>query len=240
MDAMQVFSNMDEGTTPVSGRVALRQLPSLRFSLQTPGGSRRDAAESYIRARFAARHGARISHFLPNLITLGNDSRYCAAVGLASAASGPVFAETYLDAPVERLIAQATGATVERRDILEIGNLVSTWKGSSLLIFVFLTELIARLGHRWVLFTATREVEALLARLQYAPVVLAAADPARLPDGGTSWGTYYERQPRVMFGDVPPAVASARQDLLYRMAARAISGQVERVCAEFHRRNPQG
>jgi hypothetical protein len=237
---MQVMSNTEQYASPMSGRVALSQLPSLRFSLQAVGDAQRDAAERYIQARFAARHGARISHFLPNLITLGNERNYCAAVGLASAASGPLFAETYLDAPVERLIAQASGEAVVRGDILEIGNLVSTWKGSSLLLFVFLTELIARLGQRWVLFTATREVEALLSRLKYAPVVLAPADPARLPDGGASWGTYYQRQPRVMFGEVAPAVASARRDLLYRLVARAISAPVERVCADLRLRIPQG
>jgi hypothetical protein len=237
---MQAMPSTSQQAAPVAGRVALRQLPSLRFSLQAPGGARREAAEAYIRGRFAARHGARIAHFLPNLITLGNGEHYCGAVGLATAASGPLFAETYLDAPIEQLIEHATGTPVARREILEIGNLVSTWKGSSLLLFVFLTEVIARLGHRWVLFTATREVEALLGRLKYAPVVLADADPSRLPDGGASWGSYYQRRPRVMFGDVPPAVASARKDVLYRVVARAIAGQVDRVCAEFRLRNPAG
>ena len=219
-------------------RFGLHHLPSLRFALQAPDGPRRTAAENYIRERFAARHGARIRHFLPNLITLGSGETYCAAVGLAAASGGPLFAETYLDAPIQHAIAQATGLPVSRGDVLEIGNLVSTWKGSSLLLFVFLSEVIARLGHRWVLFTATREVEALLARLKYSPVVLADADPARLPDGGASWGGYYRRMPRVMFGDVPPAVASARKDLLYRGVARAIADQAERVCAEFRSRNP--
>lgn len=235
---MQSMAGATEGLRPSPGRIALRQLPSLRFSLQAPGGTRRESAEHYIRTRFAARHGARVRHFLPNLITLGNGEHYCGAVGLAAASDGPLFAETYLDAPIEQLIAAATGEPVSRDDVLEIGNLVSTWKGSSLLLFVFLTEVIARLGHRFVLFTATREVEALLARLGYAPVVLADADPARLPDGGTSWGSYYRRLPRVMFGDVPPALATARKDLLYRAVARAIAGQVERVCAEFRLRNP--
>lgn len=230
---MQGLAESFEREPTRRSRFGLRQLPSLRFSLQLPGSPERQAAESYVRDRFAARHGARILHFLPNLITLGSGGNHCAAVGLSAAASGPLFAETYLDAPVEEAIAQATGLDVERGDILEIGNLVSTWKGSSLLLFVFLTEVIARLGQRWVLFTATREVEALLARMKYSPVVLADADPSRLPDGGASWGRYYQSLPRVMFGDVPPAVASARKHLLYRVVARAIAGQVERVCAQL-------
>lgn len=235
---MHAVSNTSQQAPAVAGRIGLRQLPSLRFLLQTPGGPHRKSVEDYVRARFAARHGARIAHLLPNLIALGKGDQHCGAVGLAAAANGPLFAETYLDAPIQQLIARATGEPVARGDILEIGNLVSTWKGSSLLLFVFLTELIARLGHRWVLFTATREVEALLGRLAYAPVVLADADPARLPDGGASWGSYYARGPRVMFGEVPPAVASARKNLPYRLVARTIAGQVERVCGELRLRNP--
>ena len=161
---MPMLSNAQECAPPVSGRLALRQLPFLRFSLQSVGGLQRQAAERYIGARFAARHSARIAHFLPHLITLGRADNYCAAVGFATATSGPLFAETYLNAPVKRLIAQATGENVARGDILEIGNLASTWKGSSLLLFVFLAEVIARLGQRWVLFAATREVEVLLDR----------------------------------------------------------------------------
>jgi hypothetical protein len=237
---MQSIATHANEVQPLAGWGAFRELLSLRFSLQVRGGAERSSVESYIRARFAARHSAQIVHFLPNLISLGNGERYCGAVGLAAASSGRLFAETYLDAPIEQLIAQATGEAVSRDDILEIGNLVSTWKGSSLLLFVFLTEVINRLGVRWVLFTATREVESLLARLDYRPVVLADADPARLPDGGASWGRYYRQMPRVMFGDVPPAFATARKSLLYRAAARAISGQVERVCAEFRLRNSLG
>ena len=237
---MQSIATHADAGLPLAGWAAFRELMSLRFSLQIRGSAERESVESYIRARFAARHSARIVHFLPNLIALGNGERYCGAVGLAAASSGPLFAETYLDAPVEQVIAQATGEAVSRADILEIGNLVSTWKGSSLLLFVFLTEVIGRLGHRWVLFTATREVESLLARLKYCPVAIADADPARLPDGGASWGRYYRQMPRVMFGNVPPAFAAARKGVLYRAAARAIAGQVDRVCAEFRLRNPAG
>lgn len=214
-------------------RGALRRLPGLRFARHAAAGAQRAQVEEYIRARFAGRHGACVTHFLPELLTLGSEGQYCAAVGLARAADGPLFAEVYLDAPVEDAIAARTGEAAQREQILEIGNLVSTWRGSSLLLFVFLSEVIDRLGFRWVVFTATREVEALLARLGYAPVALAQADPARLPDGGAAWGGYYRNRPRVVFGEVRPAVAAARRGVLYRTAARLIERQVERVCREL-------
>jgi hypothetical protein len=39
-------------------------------------------------------------------------------------------------------------------------------------------------------------------RLGLRPLPLTRADPARLPDGGASWGTYYEQDPVVMAGKV--------------------------------------
>ncbi|MCI1710882.1 MAG: thermostable hemolysin [Chiayiivirga sp.] len=219
-----------------SPRAALRQVQLLDFGLHQRGDNSRSAVEDYIRNRFAAVHGARITHFLPHLVSVGHGDTHCAAVGLAMAARSRLFAETYLDAPVERMIERQLGEPVARADILEIGNLVSTWKGSSLLLFVFLSELIAHLGQRFVLFTATPEVERLLARLGYAPQVLAEADPAQLPDGGVQWGRYYERRPRVMFGEVAPAVAAARRDLLYRGVAHSIASQVDRMTQQLSRR----
>lgn len=237
---MQLVLGQSEAVQPLSGRAALRQLLSLHFSLSSAGSRDRAAMESYIHARFANRHTARIAHFLPNLIALGVDGRYCGAVGLSPAALGPLFAETYLDEPVERAISRATALDVAREEILEIGNLVSTWKGSSLLLFVFLSEVITQLGHRWVLFTATLEVESLLARLGYRPIVLAEADPRRLPDQGASWGGYYRHHPRVMFGEVQPGVTAARKSLVYRTVARAISGQVDRIVEQLRQRDRIG
>lgn len=204
-----------------------------RFGLHTPGSPERAAVEAYIHDRFAGVHHAEVTHFLPNIISLRCGGDYSAAVGLAPAGNGNVFAEQYLDAPVETVISEKLGLQVARDQIVEIGNLVSTWKGSSLLLFIVIGEVMERLGYHYVMFTGTREVKALLARLRYSPVVLADADPARLPDGGASWGTYYANNPQVMFGDNRPAMEAARKNPMYRATVAAISRPIEKICAGF-------
>lgn len=229
-------SDTNTNTAPIFQRMHLRQLRLFEFCLHERGDAERPAVEDYIRRRFAGSHDADVNHFLPHLVSLGRSGQPCAAVGLADASRGPLFAETYLAAPIEQWVSSACGERVGRGDILEIGNLVSTWKGSSLLLFVFLGELIDRLGYRFAAFTATREVDRLLARLGHAPTVLVDADPACLSDGGLRWGRYYTHRPRVMFGEVRPAVQAARRELLYRAVARSLAPQVERVCAQWPRR----
>lgn len=204
-----------------------------RFGLHTPGAAERTAVEDYIRARFASVHQAQVNHFLPNIISLRCGGEYSAAVGLAPACGGKLFAEQYLGAPVEQCISETLGKTVTRDQIVEIGNLVSTWKGSSLLLFIVIGEVMERLGYQYVMFTGTREVKALLARLRYAPVVLADANPGALPDGGASWGSYYTHQPQVMFGDNAPPMESARKNPLYRTTVAAIHRPIEKICAQF-------
>lgn len=229
----------DMSTAIVNGPTANWEIPRLpnvkipRFDLHTQTSPERKALEHYIQTRFLQAHHAQVSHFLPNIISLNCSDNYSAAVGLAPAINNRLFAESYLADPIEIAIAKYVGFNVARGDIIEIGNLVSTWKGSSLLLFIFIGELIERLGYRWIMFTATREVQALLARLHYVPVVLADADPSVLPDGGASWGRYYDNQPRVMFGDVTAAIAAARKNPMYRTAVAAINRQINKICAEY-------
>jgi len=208
-----------------------------RFQLQTPESTGRAATEAYIRHRFAEVHKADVSHFLPNIISLSCGGQYSAAVGLSTASSGKLFVEHYLASPVEQVISEKLGIEVQRHQIVEIGNLVSTWKGSSLLLFIVIGEVMERLGYQYVIFTGTREVKALLARVRYAPVVVGDANPALLPDGGLKWGTYYNNNPQVMFGDNRPPMDVARKNPMYRATIAAISRPIDRICSEFRAHN---
>ncbi|MFC3116037.1 thermostable hemolysin [Cellvibrio fontiphilus] len=209
-----------------------------RFELHSHTSAERSAVEAYIQQRFAKVHSAEVTHFLPNILSVRCGGDFSAAVGLAPAASGKLFAEQYLSAPIEQVISERLGVTVAREQIVEIGNLVSTWKGSSLLLFIVIGELLERLGYDYVLFTGTREVKALLARLHYSPMVLADANPACLADGGASWGSYYSHQPQVMFGDNRPALSAARKNPMYRTTVAAINRAIEKLKNQFLQANP--
>jgi hypothetical protein len=218
-------------------RLAPRRLRPLGFALHPQGGDGRAAAEQFVRERFASRHGARVEHFLPELLGVHGVRGLCAVVGLCPARSQRLFAEAYLDLPVEQAVSERIGQRVARADVVEIGNLASGWPGASLLLFLFLGEVLLRTGPRYAVFTASPRVEQLLARMHYEPTVLSPAAPARLPDGGASWGRYYDDAPRVLCGEIAPAVRRARESRGYRIAARALAAQVERVSAEYRARH---
>jgi phosphoglycolate phosphatase-like HAD superfamily hydrolase len=179
------------------------ETPALRLEPVHRGHPLRASFEQFIAARFDRAHGARVTHFLPHLLGVRDAlSRWKAASGYGAAIDGPLFLEQYLDRPVEETLTAALGWPVHRMRIVEAGNLAAVSPGMARSLIPLLARHLHRLGYRWVVFTATRELRNSLARLGLAPLRLARADPARLRDGAASWGRYYQRDPVVMAGKI--------------------------------------
>lgn len=186
---------------PPRARMPRQPRPVLeRFGRGVPG---RAELESFIAAAFLDNYGARIDHFSDTLVGYRDAAgAWNAALGYSLAADGPVFLEHYLDGPIEGEISQRLKRPVARGEIAEVGNLAATHPGAARSLIIGTTTLLHELGLHVVAFTATTSLLNSFGRLQLHPQVLAAADPARLPGGGRHWGTYYETQPQVMFGDI--------------------------------------
>jgi hypothetical protein len=162
----------------------------------------RAALERFIAGRFSTVHGARIEHFCAHLVGVHDArGRWQAAAGYTPAASGRLFLEQYLDEPAEELLAAAAGAHVARASVAEVGNLAAE-PGMGRMLIPAIGRHLHRLGYRWVVFTATRELRNALRRLQLEPLQLAPALAARLPDAGAAWGSYYRHDPAVMGGRI--------------------------------------
>lgn len=159
--------------------------------------------EAFIADAFLASYGAEVSHFCDVLLGCRDaDGNWIAALGYTLAANGAIFLEQYLDAPIDVALSERVGQPVPRAEIVEVGNLASTHPGAARALIVATTRLLHGLGLRWVSFTATVSLLNSFTRLRLQPQVLAAADPRRLADAGRHWGSYYETQPHVMFGDI--------------------------------------
>lgn len=198
---------------------------SSKLSLEPRSGAGRAEVEQLIQKVFLQQHQAEIRYFLPQLLSLRCAGTLTAAVGLQAAAQGPLFLEQYLPQPIEQLLSEQSGQEVKRGQILEIGNLVSVRPGSSLLLMVALSELIAASRFRWVTFTATDEVQSLLSKLHYQPMLLAAASADKLQQP-QSWGAYYQKHPQVMAGMALPAITSARRLPRYQLLQQLLAPQL--------------
>jgi hypothetical protein len=163
----------------------------------------RTSFEHFIAARFHRAYGARVAHFSPHLLGVRDAlARWQASSGYTPAGGRPLFLEQYLDRPIQDSLAGGIGRPVAREGIVEVGNLAAVSAGMARTLIPLLARHLHRLGYEWVVFTATRELRNSFRRLGLNPLRLARADPARLPDGGASWGSYYEHDPLVMAGRI--------------------------------------
>lgn len=207
---------------------------SSQFTLDDRQSSTRQDIEALIKQEFYLKHQAEVTHFLPLLLSLRCAGNLSSAIGIQSAAQGALFLEQYLTAPIEQILSAQENRGILRSEILEIGNLVSARSGSSLMLMVALSELIADSPFRWVTFTATPEVLSLLAKLRYNPVFLTQAKPDML-QSAQCWGGYYQKQPKVMAGLALPAILTSRQLPRYQLIAKLIAPQLHLLKPLFNR-----
>jgi hypothetical protein len=149
------------------------------------------------------------------------------------AASEPLFVEQYLPEPVEAMIASRFNKSVDRRDVIEVGNLVSTQRGASQLFFIFFAALAQSAGFRFASFAATRHVQKMVTRLGFVVSNLGAADPAMLGEQALSWGTYYRTSPAVLLVDVAQTSQMLMANPLARAAIAIYANDIKQLAAEL-------
>lgn len=174
-----------------------------QLSLHLPQDCTRSELEHFIHDCFAAAHHADVHHYLPELLALHDShGRLIASAGMRPASSGPLFLEHYLDEALEIAVARVAGVSPGRECMVEVGNLASLSAGSARIMIIAVTWLLAARGLQWVAFTGASTLVNSFQRLGLVPTVLAAADPDRLGDQVSDWGTYYAQHPQVFIGSI--------------------------------------
>jgi hypothetical protein len=175
----------------------------------SPGGQRRIAAEQFVHRVFKQYYQADVSHFMPTLMSLSDDQDQMQAVlGFRHADEEPLFLETYLDQPVEQLLARQINMPVDRSRLVEVGNLSVANAGGTRWLFTALTAYLSTTHCEWVLFTIGPVLQNAFKRLGFTLIDLAEARRDQLlPEEQAAWGSYYDQKPRVMAGRLADAHA---------------------------------
>ncbi len=190
-------------------------------------------AEAYITQQYRFMHHAHVTSFSPHLLVMVEQNRLQACVGVRPGSETPLFLEHYLDCPIDQAIAGIRNGPVNRNAIVEIGNLVATQRGSSLVLFLIMAAALEQAGFQWLAFTATPQVAKLIHRLRFTPHILAEAKAERLGDSQTDWGTYYNSHPKVMAGSIPEAMAVVRSQPLTQKILQRHAQAIEALASEL-------
>ena len=168
-----------------------------------------------IRRRYFDAYGAHIERMYSRYLRQGGTSRARAALGYTRGRPGePFYCERYLDSPVEALVSARLGHSVQRENIIEIGNLVAD-NGLAMLALWGAAANDLAAGGEVAIATLTTSLRSMFARVGVPIEVLAPARREALGVAGVSWGEYYARDPQVCFGDI-----SLGQAALSRFMAR--------------------
>jgi len=158
--------------------------------------ARRPDLEEFIRDIYYKTYSAKPAKLPKNLLARYNGlGEILCAAGLRTPKDG-FFSECYLDQPIERTLATATGINVRRADICEVTTLVSQSAHETGDFIDDLASQIADLGFRWSFYTLTNRLALLLKRKGLSPIDLAPAEARRVASPET-WGRYYLTSPRV-------------------------------------------
>jgi hypothetical protein len=191
------------------------------------GAAERESLEHFIQTVFRQAYGAELHTFYPNLTAFTSAGQIRGVVGYRDGMMKPLFSEQYLDQPVEVVMANHLQQAIDRRHLVEVGNLALAGPGEARWVIAAMTQFLYAAGYRWVLFTAVRPLFNAFRRLGLKPVTIATPDPQRLPDQGRNWGSYYQAGPVVCVGDIEAgyqklvAHVSPRQPQLHALLQEA-------------------
>jgi hypothetical protein len=189
--------------------IAQRVIPATQLVTHDSHSPQRAALEGFVRREFLAHFGARVRHFMPDLIGLhGLDGSIRAVVGCRAAAAEPLFLETYTRAPIEIALGSLNGFPVPREQIVEIGSLACRNATAAVAIVRALVPYLLRAGFSWVVFTGADTVMNVFRHLGLTPRALCPADPLLLGEARHDWGSYYDHQPQVMAGRIADGMAA--------------------------------
>lgn len=166
----------------------------------------RAQAEAYVAQRYELAFDAHIQQFMPSFLGLVQQSDIRSLCGIRDASKEALFLEQYLDFPIEEIIQQLSGCQVERKDLIEFGQLASFSKGLSPLHFYLITRQLVAMGYTWCVCTVTDTLFALFKRLGLDSYDVALADAARV-ENAQQWGRYYQHQPRIIVGNLVESLA---------------------------------
>ena len=163
----------------------------------------RQAVEQQIQNAYETNFGARVSHFMPTLVSAGIVSTPPhLSFGLCCAADQTLFLENYLQAPVEQVLSSAVRSQISRKCIAEIGNLTFDHTENLQQDLMSIASYCQQQGYRYVVCTATRALRLLFLRAGMKPVLLGQASQTNAPKDGSHWGDYYETTPQIIGGNV--------------------------------------
>lgn len=160
----------------------------------------RSEVETFIAAVFKVTYNADLTEFMPTLVALRDQNGILmAAFGMRSAAQERLFLEQYIEMPIEALISEKLGKTINRKAITCIGNLAVANPRNAGVLIAHVIKHSLDIGIEWCVATAHHSLQNGLIKGGRDVYPLHIADKSRLPKHEQAiWGSYYNKPPQIV------------------------------------------
>ncbi len=213
---MPYSSLSQRDTTGVHGKIRnrLRFVSGVNIYLHDRSSCQQLSVDGYIHRKLNKRVSANAQIIFPYILSLNCNDRVFAAAGIRLAESGPIHLEKRLRLPIEQEIGMHFKTAIPRESIVEIGNIVSTWRGGGRLLFILLFDFLSRIDRKWAISVTNPEVEYLLKKINYT--LLHSGDVAVDMTGKDKDqpGNHFDDKPETLFCYIPAALSVLRKNVL--------------------------
>ena len=170
------------------------------FEIVVSNSVLRMSLEARIRSGFGMHFRACVAEYMPRFAYYRHLHGGTGVLGMRGASEESLYLESYLGNPVEEVIRCAAGCAVSRAQIVEVGQFVVDDRGIVPDFFEDLVPFLASQGFEWVCFTGTDRIRAILKRVGFGGLPVAAADQDLVRNKPDRWGPYYGHDPVVLVG----------------------------------------
>lgn len=197
----------DQRSLPLPLAVAGRS--AYRLTLARSGEPDYDRACDLAADQYQRHFGCALRDHYPAYFCLENQGQLLGVCGFR-AATGQLFLEQYLEAPVETLLPTENGHAPSRSEIVELGAFAVRHRGLALLLMNCLAPALQDMGFVHAVCTATLPVRRCLRTLGISAANLGRAEASCLSNSESDWGSYYSMRPAVIHGAIALTADSLR------------------------------
>jgi len=199
-----------------NGRLKGQQKPKLRpnkhlntcVRLVQKSVSQRQIIEQFVQRQYKQHFDAEIHHFFPVLISVYQSSNdaLIGTVGIRYADQDNLFSEQYLSEPVEHILRQQSGASVERSTVIELGHFALAHRRYLEPVVYAIAQFIGQLHVEWTVYTLSQPMVKAVNRIKIPTHFLGFARADKLHDRDNRWGKYYHLKPAVYCSHTATAI----------------------------------
>lgn len=189
---------------------------SYKIELVSTFSHSRKEVEQFIKQGYLDNYAATLDALSPLILSVRSNSNdeMVAAFGFSYADQGHLYSESYLEKPIEKVLANCSSTdsnkkSVKRSKVIELSHFSISEHINKLSIICFINKYLNSLNANWLVFTSDVAVTNEFEKLGLELIYLCDANKRAVATASTNWGSYFDSSPRVYCSQISRSFESS-------------------------------